>query len=419
MSEQANNRPRSAWAGFVLGIVLSLPSLAGAQPEVPLLEDAPVDGSQGEVTTEGLPEQSTDPERGVAEVEAAMDEAEEEMEQGLPEEFLIRFGDTFDWLRLTSGEWLKGTLRRLRDDRIEFDSDKLDLLEFDWEDVERLHCPEVNAYVFEGKLDVVGRALVTEDKVLIEDAEGVKEYRRADLLSIVDGAPRERNWWSSKLGVGFSANAGNTEQGSLTAYFQLTRADYRTRMRLRYDGTVGYANGEENVNRHLGTAAVRLYISRRWYFIPGGAAFLNDRFQNIRFRATPGASAGLHVFDTDRVTWDLEAGLGYQYLESASAAVGQRNPQNDGFVSVGTWAEFELADDVTLTLEWQTNFVYTTIGNTNHTGRAEFSVGINDIFDFETSLLFLRTEEPLQREDGTTPAKNDYQVVVSLAFDID
>ncbi|MBW2510119.1 MAG: DUF481 domain-containing protein [Deltaproteobacteria bacterium] len=254
--------------------------------------------------------------------------------------------------------------------------------------------------------------------MLVETADGVQSYARSELLSIVDGAPRERNWWSSKLGLGFSANAGNTNQGSLTAYFELTRADYRTRTRLRYDGTIGFANKEQNVNRNIGSASVKLFLSQRWYFTPGAVQFLNDRFQNIRFRATPGAGAGVHVFDTEKVEWDLQAGLGYQFIEYLSAAPEVKNPQNDGFISLGTWAEFEIVDDVELELEWRTNLVYTTIGNTNHTGRAEFSVDITDIFDFAASFLFLRTEDHPPRADGTVPARNDYQIIVSVALEI-
>jgi putative salt-induced outer membrane protein YdiY len=371
-----------------------------------------------EVTDEGVPTEAVEASKAVSEVEEAMEQVEEEIAEGLPAEFTIRFGDTHDWMRLTSGEWLKGKLKRMRDDEVEFDSDKLDLVTFDWKKVDQLHCPQVNTYVFEDKVDVVGRAVVTKTKVLVEAVDGVQSYPRDDLLSIVDGEPRERNWWSSKLGVGFSANAGNTNQGSLTAYFQVTRADYRTRSRLRYDGTVGYANKEQNVNRHIGTAEVRLYISHRWYFIPAAAQLLNDRFQNIHFRASPGAGAGIHVFDTKKVEWDLDTGLGYQYLDFLSTEAGFENPQNDGFVTFGTWAEFEFVEDVELELEWRTNLVYTTLGNTNHTARARFSVEITDIFDFETSFLFLRTEDPAPRADGTVPESNDYQLIVGLALEL-
>ena len=375
--------------------------------------------SIAEPSDDGVPDQPVDAADAVGEVEQAMEGVEREIEQGLPAQFTIKFGDSFDWMRLTSGEWLKGRVKRMREDEIEFDSDKLDVVTFDWEKVDRLHCPEINTYVFEDKVDAVGRAVVTKDTVLVETADGIVSYPRELLLSIVDGRPRERNWWSTRLGAGFSANAGNTDQGSLNAYFQLTRADYRTRTRLRYDGTIGYADREQNVNRHIGNAEVRLFLSHRWYFWPAAAQFLNDRFQNIKLRATPGAGAGAHVFDTKRWEWDIDAGLGYQYIEFLSTAAGVKNPQNDGFVSVGTWAKLEFYKDIKLELQWRTNLVYTTLGNTNHTGEARFTIEVADIFDFETSFLFLRTEDPPPRVDGTSPEKNDYQLIIGVALVID
>jgi len=44
----------------------------------------------------------------------------------------------YDWLQLTSGEWLEGELKSMYNTIFEFDSDKLNLLLIDWEDVEYL-----------------------------------------------------------------------------------------------------------------------------------------------------------------------------------------------------------------------------------------------------------------------------------------
>lgn len=40
------------------------------------------------------------------------------------------------------------------------------------------------------------------------------------------------------------------------------------------------------------------------------------------------------------------------------------------------------------------------------------------ILYFDTSFLYLRTEEPFPRSDGTIPKKNDYQVVVGISLRI-
>jgi putative salt-induced outer membrane protein YdiY len=394
--------------------------------EPPASEAAPADDAVSpdapkhpmEVTDEGVPIEATEASEAVGEVEKAMEQVEEDIEEGLPTDFTIEFGDTYDWLRLTSGEWLKGEINWMRDKDIEFDSDKLDVLTFSWSKVDQLHSPRINIYVFEGKIDVTGRALVTKDKVIIETADGVESYPRAELLAIVEGEPRERNFWSTRLSVGLSANAGNTNQGQLNMHWDLARRDQRTRSAIGYDGTFGYANREQNVSRHLGTVDATVYYSRRLFFSPASAQFLNDRFQNLKLRATPGAGAGVHVFDTKKVEWDLGGALGYQYIRFSSTAAGVENPQNDGFISFRTYADFDFTDDVELKLEWLTNVVYTQIGLTNHIGRANFSVEVTDIFDLEATFKFFRTERPPPRADGTVPERNDYQIIVSLALEI-
>ncbi len=370
------------------------------------------------VTDEEVADDAVEPDQGAAEVEQAIDQAEVDAEAGLPAEFTIKFGDSYDWLRLTSGEWLKGEVHWMREKDIEFDSDKLDLLTFSWSKVRQLHSPRINTYVFEGKIDLVGRAVVTNEKVIIETEDGVVSYPRDQLLTILEGAKRERNWWSTKLGVGLSANAGNTNQGQLNLHWDLARTDPRTRSALNYDGTFGYSNREQNVNRHLGEAGVTVYYSKRLFFSPASVQFLNDRFQNLKLRATPGAGAGVHVLDTKKVEWDIGGALGYQYARFLSTATGVENPQNDGFISFHTYADFDFTDDVELKIDWLTNVIYTQIGLTNHIGTANFSVEITDIFDLETTFKFYRTERPPPRADGSVPKRNDYQLIVSLALEI-
>jgi putative salt-induced outer membrane protein YdiY len=388
------------------------PALAEEAPT----EEAPIDPT--DVTAEGVPTEEVAASEGVAEVEKAMEQVEEETEEGLTDEFVIKFGDVHDWIRLTSGEWLKGKLKRLREDDIEFDSDKLNLLTFTWDKVEQLHSPRINTYVFEDKLDVVGRAVVTKNNVLIETADGVERHPRSELLSIIRGELRERNFWSTRLSVGFSGSAGNTNQGQMNAHWDLRRADQRTRTELRYDGTFGYANKEQTVNRHLGVAETKLFISKRFFFVPATSEFLHDKFTNFKFRATPGTGAGAHIFDTKKVEWDLGGALGYQFTRFLSTAAGVKNPQNDGFVSFRTYADFDFTDDVELEIEWRSNVIYTQIGLTNHLGSANFSVEITDIFDLQTTFKFYRTENPPPRADGTVPEKNDYEFIVSLALEL-
>jgi hypothetical protein len=419
----------------VIGLALCCPSAVRAEEEESSVDASSADKQSKDeppndpvdptdVTTKGVPTHTAKGSKAVSEVEKAVDQVAAKTEGGVPADFTIKFADTYDWIRLTTGEWLKGKLNWMGQKgfgagaTVKFYSEKLDDQTLDWSDIDQVHSPEVNTYGFLGKDEVTGRAVVTKDKVIIETTEGVKTFPRSDLVAIAGGGERERRWWSTSLSLGFSGTAGNSNQATLNGSWDLVRADAKTRAAIGYKGSFGVANSEQTVNQHIGDASVQLFLWKRFFITPVTALFLNDSFRNLKFGTTPAAAGGVHIFNTKKVEWDLEVGLGYQHLRFLSLAAGLTNPASDGFVLVHTYADFNFTDDVELALEWRTSVVYTTIGLTNHIGNADLCISITDVFAFETSFQFLRTENPPPRADGTVPKKNDYQVIVSIAVNI-
>jgi len=195
-------------------------------------------------------------------VEAEGIRAQPDPETGFPTGYWIEFGDGKDWLRLTSGEWLRGNLNWMRDGDFEFDGDKTNLIRKGWSNVDQLHSPKIKTYVFKRRVDATGRAMITKDKVIVETGEGMRTFPRSALLSILQGGTRERDWWAFEVGAGFTGAFGNSNQSSLTAKFGLGRHDQRTSTVFLYEGTFGAAD------------------------------FFNDRFANIKFRATPAGLGG-------------------------------------------------------------------------------------------------------------------------------
>ena len=335
-------------------------------------------------------------------------------EAGLPANFLIEFGDKNDWIQFKAGEWLKGELKWMRQREAEFKSKKLKLMTFKWSDIVQLQARKIKTFVFEGKVVETGKAMVTREEVIIETPDGVKVYPRDQLVSIIRGEPRERNYWSTRLRAGLSGAAGNSRNLSLNAFWSLKREDQHVRSLVSYEGTFGYASKEQTVNRNIGNAEATVYVTRRLYINALVAQFLNDRFQNLRLRATPSAGVGVHLFDTRKVEWNLDGGPGYQYTNLLSTAAGTNNPQHDGTIAVGSFFKWKFLPDNKIELEWRSTLVYTQIGLTNHTGTARLKLKITSIFRFTTEFTYLRTESPPQREDGTAPKSNDYQLVVGV-----
>jgi len=388
------------------------------------LAEAQGEGTVADLVTApgGVPAEPTDADTAVEAVKASMARVQEQEAAGIDNSYIIEFGDTFDWVRMVSGEWLKGEMKRMRDDNLEFDSDKLDMQNIDFTDVTHVHSPVVNTYVFEDRVSATGRAVITPDKVIVESDEGTKTFPRSELESIVAGGEREKDWWSMKLRFGLTLNKGNTDQLTYDIKFTTRREDKMTLLDLNYNSTFGRTGGTQNVNRQLGEFLFNVFLGSRWWVTPAFGQLFNDRFQNIKFRATPAAGAGVHIIDASKVTWDFVTGIGYQYLnyKEIDPMLGLTNPQNDAFVPLYTYADFDITGDIDLTLSWLTNLVVTTIGNTNHTGKADLAIELTSVIDLDIAFLYLRTEEPAPPPDPMAPAieKNDYQLVVGISLEL-
>ncbi len=367
----------------------------------------------------GVPAEPMDANIAIDSVKASMASIQRQAASGFGDTYVIQFGDTFDWLQLVSGEWLKGNIARMREDTLEFDSDKLDMLNLDFADVALVHSPQVNTYVFDGRISATGPAVVTAEQVIVQTAEGTKTFPRGELESIIEGE-KERDWWSMKLRFGLTLNRGNTNQLTYDIKFNTRREDRLTLLDLNYNATFGKTSGVQNVNRQLGEFLFNVFLGSRWWVTPAFGQLFNDRFQNIKFRATPAAGAGVHIFDMPKVKWDFITGIGYQYLNALAPVAGTKNPMHDAFIPLYTYWDFDITGDIDFTVSWLTNLVVTTIGNTNHTGKADLSVELTSVIDLDVAFLYLRTEQPVQPADPTLPSieKNDYQLVVGISLEL-
>lgn len=442
---------REAWIGrgvghyaivWMLAAAFVLPTRAtaqdsaseGAPPEEPAAapeaaKAADIDGDEpatGKETVEalvtapgGVPTEAAESDVAIDQVKARFEKVAEQAEAGaLPESYTIDFGDTFDWVQMVSGEWIKGTIKRMRDDKLEFKSDKLGSQNIDFSDVVAIHSPKVNTYVFDERVSATGMAIITKDKVIVQTDSGTEVFDRSELESIVVGGEREKDWWSMKLRFGLTLNRGNTDQLTYDILFNVVREDRMTALDLNYNSSFGRTSGQQNVNRHLGEFDFKVFLSSRWFVTPAFGQLFNDRFQNIRFRATPAAGAGVHVIEKPKVKWDFQTGLGYQFLRYRGEEAGVENPQSDLFVPLYTYWDFDVTGDVDFTASWLTNLVVTTIGNTNHTGKADLSIGLTSAIDLDISFLFLRTERPAPQPEDPQLEKNDYQLIVGIALEL-
>ena len=49
----------------------------------------------------------------------------------------------WDWVQMTSGEWLKGEITAMYNDDLQFDSDEFDDVTLGWDDIAQIHTSQV------------------------------------------------------------------------------------------------------------------------------------------------------------------------------------------------------------------------------------------------------------------------------------
>lgn len=398
-------RPRSA---VVLGLMVMCPwgptKARADEPEEPPLEELSSAAPPDEAAVAG-------------EVYRAMVDNKAQLRRDEPE-IVLRFGDTYDWMLTKSGEWVRGALDSLRDGNGDFDSEEFGPLSFKLRDIAELHMPAPNIYVFDDRTSQDGPAIVTEDWVVIETHEGIYMRPRDELWAIIGLGTREIDRWFLALTFGLSGSRGNSNQVSFDLRLNLVREDKRTLTQLRYELALGRADGQQNLARHLVNFSSTVYVTRRFFVDPLAGQLLNDKFQVIRLRASPAARVGARLVFRPKVRWDIAAGLGYQYLNLYQASAGTPNPQHDGIVPATTRLRFEISEDVDLWLFWLTNIAFTTIGNTNHQGNADLLFDLTNILNLNASFIYLRTEQPATRANGTRPVSNDYQFILGVTLEL-
>ena len=176
--------------------------------------------------------------------------------------------EELDWIKLTSGEWLKGEIRSLRDDEFEFDSDELDLLKLDWADVAEFRSPRLLTYRFEGLGTFTGTATMRDGVVSIRSGDEVREFPRASLLLVLEGGQREWDYWSAKATFGLVARSGNTDQTDATSTVRVSRQTPRTRLQLNYNGNIGEVGGTQNINNHNLMATIDMLLTAGFFVTP-------------------------------------------------------------------------------------------------------------------------------------------------------
>jgi len=323
----------------------------------------------------------------------------------------------FDWIQLTSDEWLKGDLESLYDGKLEFDSDELDDLIFDWEDVKQVIGHRIHSVSFEGYGIFTGVLRISEDKVIVLMGEEQREFELNRLISISYGAPKESNYWSGKVSIGLNVSKGNTDQEDYSTTANLRRRTPMTRLLFNYLGTLSQTRGVQTVNNHRLGGIYDIFKSRKYFLRPVFGEYYRDPFSNIAHRYTLGAGIGYHIIDNSKTEWDITGGPAYNGTEFISVEQGQNSRESTPALVVDNRFDTELNKRIDFIWTYRFQLGNSSSGGYIHHFVTTLESELTKVIDLDLSFGWDRTQNPTAGEDGNIPDQDDFMIIVAFGID--
>ncbi len=324
--------------------------------------------------------------------------------------------DEFDWVQLTSGEWLKGKIKVMYEDSLEFDSEKLDDLTLDMEDVRQIRSAQVlNVRQRDGQT-TTGKLLL-EDKSVKVVGDAPEQFERAELLSITAGVPKERNYWSGGISLGGNLRSGNTDEIEASASVNFQRRTVENRIILDYLGSYSSTDDVKTSNSHRANGVWDWFFSEKLFLRPIFLEYFSDQFQNIDSRFTAGTGLGYQIIDTSKTDWSVFAGPAHQTTRFEAVPVGEDNTEETWAFSAGTTFKTDLTSRIDFLYDYRFQLTNEASGRYNHHMISTFDVDLTDALDLNVSFVWDRMQSPQVHADGTLPKRDDYQIILAVGYD--
>jgi putative salt-induced outer membrane protein YdiY len=321
--------------------------------------------------------------------------------------------DSFDWIQLNSGEWLKGRIKAMQDRQLEFFSEKLSDMTFDWKDIRQVRSPRTIDVLFVDGKRVSGSVTVTPEQVTVG---GAVPYvlSRDQLQSLTPGGSKERDYWSLDLSSGLTLQAGNTKSVQYNAQVNLQRRTPATRLSLDYIGNISTVNDSENANNHRVNGEFDYWLSQRFYLMLPSVEYYQDPFQNLAHRVTVGGGLGYDLIDRPTLEWNITTGPAYQYAWFDSAETGQPTEKGTAALTFGSRFKWDITSRVKWLVQYRGQYTSREVGETTHHAISTLSVDLNKRLTLDVSGIWDRISNPKVGEDLVQPKPDDFSLVVGL-----
>jgi putative salt-induced outer membrane protein YdiY len=325
----------------------------------------------------------------------------------------------WDWIRMTSGEWFGGEIKLMRDRDLEFDSDELGILNLDITDVAEIRTPRTLTFRFDPGGTVTGPAHMKDGTIVVATTGGERSFPAVNLVLIMEGHLRERNFWMARGSLGIVTRSGNTSQTDMNSSLRLRRLTPGTRGLLNYAGNFGKVDGEETTNNHNVSASFDILVASGFFVTPISLNFLRDPFQNLNLKSTVAAGVGYDILRDGDMDWGIGLNAGYQETEYVSVEEGNDAKVGNATIVFLTDVAWDITDDLEMILDYNVQIGIPDPKQTFHHAQMTFSFDIlGDVLDLDLGLVWDRVESPQANAEGEVPERDDFRSTIGIGFEL-
>ncbi|MEA1892210.1 MAG: DUF481 domain-containing protein [Campylobacterota bacterium] len=323
---------------------------------------------------------------------------------------------TDDWIQTKSGEWFKGEIKAMFDEKLEFDSDEVGLYSFDFDDISQIKSYNVIGVNIENTAIFSGLIRFKDDEITIIQGDKIFTFSRKEIVSMAREGNKILDSWSGKISVSLDVRNGNKNQYDLVAKADIKRRTSNTRLAFDYLGRISSRNKEQTVNDHRLNQKFDVYETRSFFYTPVFSEYYQNKIKNIQDQITIGIGAGYEIINNSFVEWDLSGGPAYTYVEYISVLQGDHIVQAPAF-EVMTHLDFDISKRIDFIIDYKLTYTSDEAGKYKHHMIITQENEITDWLDLDFTAVWDYLLYPRETLDGNIPVQSDFQFLIGLGID--
>ena len=321
--------------------------------------------------------------------------------------------DGFDWIQTVYGDWLKGHIRSMYDEEIEFDSKEFGIYTFKLSDISQMKSYDIMSVNIDNVAIFKGLIRYKNNKITIISGDNSYTFDKNMIISISGAKEKEINKWVGDISFLADVRSGNNEQSDFSLKIFLQRRTPKNRLGFDYLGRYTSVKKEKTAEDNRLFVKYDRFFTKKFFVTPLFGEYYQNYFQNLKAQITVGTGVGYSIYNTTKTKWDVTAGPAYLQTNYYERLENGEDSEKSVSFEVSSKYEYKINKLNKLKLDYKFTITDKESGIYKHHSVLKLENDIiKDKVYIDTSFIWDYIDSPQPLSDGTIPQKSDFQVLV-------